>query len=172
MSDTRTAFSRGGLLCFGIETLLRGPALVRRVLAILLLGWTILLALPGAAHWLRHQRGSGLGQLRYHTGHLAARPELPLARAARRSTRDRRRVDAVLTLGQAIIHNLRAATASSTSPSRSCHRRTRPCCGMPACVVRSGRHARTFPLSSPSRYDRDTVYFTNRSDGTLRSALR
>jgi len=44
MSDTRTAFSRGGLLCFGIETLLRGPALVRRVLAILLLGWTVLLA--------------------------------------------------------------------------------------------------------------------------------
>src|ERR1041384_6047826 len=51
MFDTLTAFSRGGLLRFGIETLLRGPAIVMRVLAVLLLGWTALLALPGAARW-------------------------------------------------------------------------------------------------------------------------
>jgi phosphatidylglycerol lysyltransferase len=51
MFDTLTAFSRGGLLRFGVETLLRGPAIVMRVLAVLLLGWTALLALPGAARW-------------------------------------------------------------------------------------------------------------------------
>jgi phosphatidylglycerol lysyltransferase len=51
MFDTLTAFSRGGLLRFGLETLLRGPAIVMRVLAVLLLLWTALLALPGAARW-------------------------------------------------------------------------------------------------------------------------
>ena len=51
MFDTLTAFARGGLLRFGLETLLRGPAIVMRVLAVLLLGWTAMLALPGAARW-------------------------------------------------------------------------------------------------------------------------
>lgn len=51
MFDTLTAFSRGGLLRFGVETLLRGPAIVMRLLAVLLLVWTVLLALPGAARW-------------------------------------------------------------------------------------------------------------------------
>jgi phosphatidylglycerol lysyltransferase len=51
MFDTLTAFSRGGLLRFGLETLLRGPAIVVRVLAVLLIAWTALLALPGAARW-------------------------------------------------------------------------------------------------------------------------
>lgn len=51
MFDTLTAFSRGGLLRFGFETLLRGPAIVMRVLAVLLLLWTAMLALPGAAPW-------------------------------------------------------------------------------------------------------------------------
>jgi phosphatidylglycerol lysyltransferase len=51
MFDTLTAFSRGGLLRFGIESLLRGPAVVMRLLAVLLLVWTMLLALPGAARW-------------------------------------------------------------------------------------------------------------------------
>ena len=36
MFDTLTAFARGGLLRFGLETLLRGPAIVMRVLAVLL----------------------------------------------------------------------------------------------------------------------------------------
>jgi len=49
--DTLSAFARGGLLRFGIETLLRGPAIVIRVLAALLLVWTILLALPASARW-------------------------------------------------------------------------------------------------------------------------
>jgi len=51
MFDTLTAFARGGLLRFGLETLLRGPAIVMRVLAVLLLVWTGLLALPTTAQW-------------------------------------------------------------------------------------------------------------------------
>jgi phosphatidylglycerol lysyltransferase len=49
--DTLTAFARGGLLRFGLETLLRGPAIVVRVLAVLLVGWTALLALPASAYY-------------------------------------------------------------------------------------------------------------------------
>lgn len=49
--DTLTAFARGGLLRFGIETLLRGPAIVIRLLAALLVVWTCLLALPASASW-------------------------------------------------------------------------------------------------------------------------
>jgi phosphatidylglycerol lysyltransferase len=51
MFDTLTAFARGGLLRFGLETLLRGPAIVMRVLAVLLLAWTAVLALPVSARW-------------------------------------------------------------------------------------------------------------------------
>ena len=49
--DTLTAFSRGGLLQFGVKTALRGPAIVVRLLAVLLVGWTLLLALPASARW-------------------------------------------------------------------------------------------------------------------------
>jgi phosphatidylglycerol lysyltransferase len=49
--DTLTAFARGGLLRFGLETLLRGPAIVVRALAVLLIAWTALLALPSSARW-------------------------------------------------------------------------------------------------------------------------
>lgn len=49
--DTLSAFARGGLLRFGVQTLLRGPAIVIRVLAALLVVWTILLALPSSARW-------------------------------------------------------------------------------------------------------------------------
>jgi phosphatidylglycerol lysyltransferase len=49
--DTLTAFSRGGLLGFGIRTLLRGPAIAMRVLAVLLVPWTILLCLPVSRPW-------------------------------------------------------------------------------------------------------------------------
>lgn len=49
--DVLTAFARGGLTRFGIETLLRGPAVVTRVLAVLLVPWTILLALPANARY-------------------------------------------------------------------------------------------------------------------------
>ncbi|HUS33668.1 MAG TPA: DUF2156 domain-containing protein [Kofleriaceae bacterium] len=49
--DTLTAFSRGGLLRFGIETMLRGPTVVVQALALLLAVWTVLLALPIATRW-------------------------------------------------------------------------------------------------------------------------
>jgi len=49
--DTLRAFARGGLLRFGAETLLRGPAIVMRVLAALLVIWTALLALPISARF-------------------------------------------------------------------------------------------------------------------------
>ena len=49
--DTLRAFARGGLFQFGVRTLLRGPAVVMRVLAVLLVIWTLLLALPVSARW-------------------------------------------------------------------------------------------------------------------------
>ena len=49
--DTLTAFSRGGLLRFGIETMLRGPTVVVQALAVLLAVWTVLIGLPIAARW-------------------------------------------------------------------------------------------------------------------------
>lgn len=49
--DTLTAFSRGGLLRFGLETLLRGPTIVVQALAALLAIWTVILALPSSARW-------------------------------------------------------------------------------------------------------------------------
>ncbi len=51
MIDTLTAFSRGGLLAFGVRTLLRGPAVAVRALAALLVPWTLLLALPVSRRW-------------------------------------------------------------------------------------------------------------------------
>jgi phosphatidylglycerol lysyltransferase len=43
--DALRAFARGRLLRFGLATLLRGPAFVVRLLAVLLVPWTVLLAL-------------------------------------------------------------------------------------------------------------------------------
>ena len=45
------AFSRHGLLRYGIETLLRGPDIVLRILAVLLVPWTLLLASIDAQRW-------------------------------------------------------------------------------------------------------------------------
>ena len=49
LADTLTAFARGGLFRFGLETFLRGPAIVVRALAAMLIAWTCLLALPASA---------------------------------------------------------------------------------------------------------------------------
>jgi phosphatidylglycerol lysyltransferase len=51
IGDVLGAFSRGGLLRFGLRTLLRGPALVVRLLTILLLPWTLLLASVHTERW-------------------------------------------------------------------------------------------------------------------------
>jgi phosphatidylglycerol lysyltransferase len=49
--DTLTAFSRGGLLRFGIETMLRGPTVVVQALALMLAIWTVVIALPISTRW-------------------------------------------------------------------------------------------------------------------------
>ena len=49
--DALSAFARGGLLSFGVQTLLRGPSIVLRILAVLLVPWTLLLALPISRSW-------------------------------------------------------------------------------------------------------------------------
>jgi phosphatidylglycerol lysyltransferase len=48
--DTLTAFARGSLARFGVVTLLRRPVMLVWVLAVLLVPWTALLALPANAH--------------------------------------------------------------------------------------------------------------------------
>jgi phosphatidylglycerol lysyltransferase len=49
--DVLAAFARGGLLRFGLRTLARGPAVVVRLLALLLVPWTVLLAAAPADRW-------------------------------------------------------------------------------------------------------------------------
>jgi len=52
--DVLAAFAQGGLLRFGLRTLLRGPAVVVSALACLLIPWTALLAATDAAPWFPH----------------------------------------------------------------------------------------------------------------------
>jgi phosphatidylglycerol lysyltransferase len=49
--DSLAAFARGSFARFGVQTLLRGPAIVVRILAALLVPWTILLALADGPHF-------------------------------------------------------------------------------------------------------------------------
>jgi lysylphosphatidylglycerol synthetase-like protein (DUF2156 family) len=49
--DVLAAFARGGLLRFGLRTLMRGPMLVMRLLAWLLVPWTVLLASVDTRVW-------------------------------------------------------------------------------------------------------------------------
>jgi phosphatidylglycerol lysyltransferase len=105
--DTLTAFARGGLLRFGIQTLLRGPAIVIRLLAALLVVWTCLLALPSSAHWFPSPAwqygwvafdivlGAGLFA-------LARRWRQPLADVVAVAVT----ADAALTFGEAMIFNV------------------------------------------------------------------
>jgi phosphatidylglycerol lysyltransferase len=107
MLDTLTAFARGGLLRFGLETLLRGPAIVMRVLAVLLLLWTVLLALPTTAQWFP----SPAWQWGWVGFDIAlAVSLLALSYRWRRVLADvlatAVTADAVVTLGQAIVYDL------------------------------------------------------------------
>ena len=54
MVDVLAAFARGGLLRFGVRTLLRGPAVVVSLLAMLLVPWTALLAMVSSNRWFPH----------------------------------------------------------------------------------------------------------------------
>ena len=107
MFDTLSAFSRGGLLRFGVETLLRGPAIVMRVLAVLLLVWTGLLALPGAARWFPSPAWQW-GWVGFDV--VLAGSLLALSYRWRAGLADliatAVTADAVLTLGQAIVFDL------------------------------------------------------------------
>jgi phosphatidylglycerol lysyltransferase len=49
--DALAAFARGGLLRFGVETLLRRPAVLIQALALILIPWTILIACADAHRW-------------------------------------------------------------------------------------------------------------------------
>src|SRR5215470_2844839 len=107
MFDTLTAFSRGGLLRFGLETLLRGPAVVMRVLAALLLVWTALLSMPGAARWFPSPawQWGWVGfdiALAVSLLALSYRWRAGLADLIATAVT----ADAVLTLGQAIVYDL------------------------------------------------------------------
>jgi phosphatidylglycerol lysyltransferase len=52
--DVLSAFARGRLFRFGLQSLLRGPLIVVRLLAVLLVPWTILLALVDPWHFPAH----------------------------------------------------------------------------------------------------------------------
>jgi phosphatidylglycerol lysyltransferase len=49
--DSLVAFTRGGLLRFGLRTLLRGPMAVLRLLTVLLVPWVVVLSLSSSEHW-------------------------------------------------------------------------------------------------------------------------
>ena len=49
--DALAAFARGGLLRFGLRTLLRRPAVLIQALALILIPWTILMAPAPSARW-------------------------------------------------------------------------------------------------------------------------
>ena len=107
MFDTLTAFSRGGLLRFGLETLLRGPAIVMRVLAVLLLAWTALQAIPTSLRWfpspiyqwswVGFNSALAVALLALSYRWRAALADLVTAAVT---------IDAVLTLTQAVIYDL------------------------------------------------------------------
>lgn len=54
LGDLLTAFAPGGLLRFGFRTLFRGPYLLVRLLALLLIPWTVVLAGSDASRWFPH----------------------------------------------------------------------------------------------------------------------
>jgi phosphatidylglycerol lysyltransferase len=107
MFDTLTAFARGGLLRFGLETLLRGPAIVMRVLAVLLVVWTAMLALPISGYffpsptWQYGWVGFDV-VLAISLFALSYRWRAGLADIVATAVT----CDAVLTLGQAIVYDL------------------------------------------------------------------
>ncbi|HXI54928.1 MAG TPA: phosphatidylglycerol lysyltransferase domain-containing protein [Polyangia bacterium] len=51
LADALTAFARGSIITFGLQTLLRGPILVLWVLALALVPWTALLAIADQRQW-------------------------------------------------------------------------------------------------------------------------
>nr|WP_228530594.1 MULTISPECIES: DUF2156 domain-containing protein [Myxococcaceae] len=105
--DTLAAFSRGGLLRFGLRTLLRGPTLLLRLMALLLVPWTLALLLAPGRQWFP-SRGVQWGWVLFDALVAPAlyalsvrwRPRLALGLAVAVTA------DALLTLTQALSFNL------------------------------------------------------------------
>jgi phosphatidylglycerol lysyltransferase len=113
LADTLSAFARGGMLRFGLETFLRGPAIVVRALAALLVVWTVLLALPSsAAYFPTH--ACQLGWVGFDVVLaaglfvLAHRWRQPLADVVATAVT----IDAVVTIVQAIVYDLPRRTSA------------------------------------------------------------
>jgi phosphatidylglycerol lysyltransferase len=105
--DALAAFARGRLLHFGVRTMLRGPAVLIRLLSLLLLPWTVLLALPLARPYFPSATVQGawvvfdLG-LVFGLFALMRRWRHGLARVLAATIT----ADAVVTLAQAMLFNL------------------------------------------------------------------
>jgi len=107
VADTLAAFARGGLLRFGLETFLRGPAIVVRTLAVLLIAWTVLIALPTSTRffpspawqwgWVGFDLALGAALLA-----LAGRWRQPLADLVATAVT----LDAAVTIGQVVFFDL------------------------------------------------------------------
>lgn len=90
--ESLRAFARRGLLRYGLETLLRGPDVVQRALALLLIPWTALLASLDARRWFQQRGCSGPGSAsiwRRSESHARGRDAM-LARPARPLVQRRR----------------------------------------------------------------------------------
>jgi len=105
--DTLKAFARGGLFRFGVETMLRGPAIVVRAFAALLVVWTALLALPVSERFFPSATWQygwvafdvALGAALFALAHRWRRGLADVVAAAVTA-------DAVLTIAQSIVYDL------------------------------------------------------------------
>jgi len=106
--DALAAFARGGLLRFGLQTLLRRPAVLIQALALILIPWTILIALAPSARWFPSPAVKW-GWVAFDAALAAAL--MSLARHWRRGLdtvlATLVTADAAVTLGQAAAWNLR-----------------------------------------------------------------
>ncbi len=105
--DSLAAFARGSFARFGVQTLLRGPAIVVRALAALLVPWTLLLALADGPHffpspWVKWGWVAFDVALTVALFALSARWRRSLGVVVASAVT----ADAVLTLAQATFYNL------------------------------------------------------------------
>jgi phosphatidylglycerol lysyltransferase len=104
VQDVLEAFARGGLLRFGLATLVRAPAVMVQLLALLLLPWTALLALAEARRWFP-SRGVQLGWIVFDLALAAA-----LVRLGRRWRTGLDVALASLVTADAVLTGIEAAT--------------------------------------------------------------
>ncbi len=106
--DALAAFARGGLLRFGLRTLLRRPAVLIQALALILIPWTFLMAIAPSARWFPSPIVK-LGWVAFDTALAFAL--ISLARRWRRGLDTALALlvsaDAAATLGQVLGWNLR-----------------------------------------------------------------